>query len=194
MGDILYSAVVQPSGIVAEAGRAENFRGLVVSIAAQAQPQDVCCVTVKNRTAYYVTQTPYTIVALCAENAPPRVVLGFLKQVAAQIRRDEAPQKALDTCFADAASNVDSLRAAQSEVNQVKQIMVENVDRLLERGERVNLLVDRTAETRNSADLFNRQATHLQRKLWFQNVKVVLIGAVLLVGGVFAVTKVANEI
>jgi vesicle-associated membrane protein 7 len=38
----------------------------------------------------------------------------------------------------------DAIRSAQTEINSVKDIMVENIDRILSRGERIELLVDKT--------------------------------------------------
>jgi hypothetical protein len=46
---------------------------------------------------------------------------------------------------------------------------------VLDRGEKIELLVDKTENLRSQADNFQRQGKQLRRKMWFQNFKVKLI-------------------
>lgn len=64
----------------------------------------------------------------------------------------------------------------KKELDQVKNIMVENVERLLERGERINLLVSKTDRMNHNAEAFRRRTVHLRRNMWWQNVKYMTFG------------------
>jgi len=82
------------------------------------------------------------------------------------------------------APPVDELTRAQTELNQVKDIMVQNVEQILSRGERIELLVDKTDTMANQATAFRRGARSVRRQMWWKNSKILalsaLVGLVLL--------------
>ena len=63
----------------------------------------------------------------------------------------------------------------QKKVDEVKGIMVENIERVLERGEKIELLVDKTDNLRFQADKFHKTGRTLRNKMWWQNFKVQII-------------------
>jgi vesicle-associated membrane protein 7 len=80
------------------------------------------------------------------------------------------------------APPTDELARAQTELNQVKDIMVQNVEQILSRGERIELLVDKTDTMANQATAFRRGARSVRRQMWWKNGKImalsVLVGLV----------------
>jgi vesicle-associated membrane protein 7 len=50
--------------------------------------------------------------------------------------------------------------------------MVENIDKILDRGDRIALLVDRTATMQDNAFHFRKQSKRLRRALWMKNAKL----------------------
>lgn len=52
--------------------------------------------------------------------------------------------------------------------------MVQNIERVLERGEKIELLVDKTENLNAQAFRFKKQSTNLRRAMWWKNFKVVL--------------------
>ncbi|KAL8761554.1 MAG: hypothetical protein Q9184_002319 [Pyrenodesmia sp. 2 TL-2023] len=73
----------------------------------------------------------------------------------------------------DATSNV------QADIDNVKGIMTENIERVLERGERIDLLVDKTDRLGVGAHDFRVRSRGLKRQMWWKNVKLmVLLGVV----------------
>lgn len=66
----------------------------------------------------------------------------------------------------------DVAKVAQSEIDKVRNIMVENVEQILERGERISLLVNRTDEMTNNAVAFRKRSTQAKRNMWWKNVKM----------------------
>lgn len=52
-------------------------------------------------------------------------------------------------------------------------MMVESIDKVLERGERIELLVEKASLLTENTVTFRRQARTLQRALWWKNVKLV---------------------
>lgn len=50
--------------------------------------------------------------------------------------------------------------------------MVDNIDKILERGDKIELLVDKTATMQDSAFHFRKQSKRLRRALWMKNAKL----------------------
>ena len=83
-------------------------------------------------------------------------------------------------------SNVQRLR---DDVEEVKGQMVQNIDKVIERGERLDDLNERTENLNARAGEFQTVSTRLKRKLWWQNVKlwIILIIIVLVILAVIIV-------
>lgn len=60
---------------------------------------------------------------------------------------------------------------ARQEIEQVKTIMIENVERVMERGERINLLVSKTDRMNNNAVEFRKRSSSVKRSMRWANVK-----------------------
>ncbi len=72
---------------------------------------------------------------------------------------------------------VDELERAKNELNQVKDIMVQNVEQILSRGERIDLLVDKTDSMANQATAFRRGARTVRRQQYWRNQKILALSA-----------------
>jgi len=69
----------------------------------------------------------------------------------------------------DAISNV------QGEIDSVRGIMSQNIESLLERGERIDLLVDKTGRLGGTAHDFRVRSRGLRRQMWWKNVKLMVL-------------------
>lgn len=70
---------------------------------------------------------------------------------------------------------MDELARAQTELNQVKDIMVQNVEQILNRGERIELLIDKTDAMAGQATAFRRGARSVRREMWWRNSKILAL-------------------
>lgn len=71
------------------------------------------------------------------------------------------------------APPMDELARAQSELSHVKDIMVQNVEQILNRGERIELLVDKTDAMVGQSTAFRRGARSVRRQMWWRNKRVI---------------------
>lgn len=69
----------------------------------------------------------------------------------------------------------DTLNRLRNEVTEIHTIMVENIDKILDRGDKIALLVDRTATMQDSAFHFRKQSKRLRRALWMKNAKLLML-------------------
>ncbi|KAI7846867.1 vesicle-associated membrane protein [Circinella umbellata] len=69
----------------------------------------------------------------------------------------------------------DRLKQVHGEIEQVKDVMVHNIERVLERGERIELLVDKTDNLNQQAFAFKKRSTQLKRAMWWKNTKLMVM-------------------
>ena len=75
----------------------------------------------------------------------------------------------------------DSLANAKREIDTVKDIMTENIERVLERGERIDLLIDKTDRLGGSARDFRVRSRGLRRQMWWKNVRIMVMVVVVVI-------------
>ncbi|KAK9061360.1 hypothetical protein SSX86_018541 [Deinandra increscens subsp. villosa] len=80
----------------------------------------------------------------------------------------------------DEMSKLSKLKA---QITEVKGIMMDNIEKVLDRGEKIELLVDKTENLQFQADSFHRQGRQLRRKMWLQNLRMKLMDEKKRVGG-----------
>ncbi|KAM4058850.1 synaptobrevin domain-containing protein [Hirsutella rhossiliensis] len=75
----------------------------------------------------------------------------------------------------------DAIGNAKREIDDVRGIMTRNIESLLERGERVDLLVDKTDRLGGSAREFRVRSRGLKRQMWWKNVKLMALLALVII-------------
>ena len=75
----------------------------------------------------------------------------------------------------------DSLANARKEIDSVKDIMSHNIETVLERGERIDLLVDKTDRLGASSKDFRLRSKGLRRRMWWANVRIMVLLAVVVI-------------
>ncbi|OAY73185.1 Vesicle-associated membrane protein 714 [Ananas comosus] len=83
--------------------------------------------------------------------------------------------------FFSSNPSADTLTRLRGEVSEIHTIMVENIDKILDRGDRIALLVDKTATMQDSAFHFRKQSKRLRRALWMKNAKLLVVLTVMIV-------------
>lgn len=79
--------------------------------------------------------------------------------------------------------SADKVEALKASIDEVKNIMVDNIDKVLARGEKVELLVKKTEVMSQSAISMHQRAKQVRRKMWCRNVKMyAMLAAAVVVG------------
>eukprot|EP00047_Mylnosiga_fluctuans_P013541 m.32077 g.32077 ORF g.32077 m.32077 type:complete len:113 (+) comp4954_c0_seq1:219-557(+) len=63
----------------------------------------------------------------------------------------------------------DKMKRVKGEIDSVTNVMRDNIGKVLERGERLEDLEDRSEHLASTSMAFHRGARKLQRKFWWQN-------------------------
>ncbi|TPX72712.1 hypothetical protein SpCBS45565_g00241 [Spizellomyces sp. 'palustris'] len=69
----------------------------------------------------------------------------------------------------------------QNQVNEVVGIMQDNIDKVMQRGEQLDTLQNKTDDLQNSSLQFKRGANRVRKQMWWKDMKMKLI-----LGGVIA--------
>ncbi|XP_020202614.1 vesicle-associated membrane protein 722 [Cajanus cajan] len=76
---------------------------------------------------------------------------------------------------------ISKLAKVKAQVSEVKGVMMENIEKVLDRGEKIELLVDKTENLHHQAQDFRNSGTKIRRKMWLQNMKIKLIVLAILI-------------
>merc|ERR1711920_19815 len=90
-----------------------------------------------------------------------------------------------------AARGNDKIAEITETMNQVKQTMYTNIDKVLERGEKIELLVDKSDNLNAHANQFKSRAKTLKNRLWWQNVRMMLIVFLVVVFVIYIIAAMA---
>ncbi|XP_029436059.1 vesicle-associated membrane protein 1-like isoform X2 [Rhinatrema bivittatum] len=86
------------------------------------------------------------------------------------------------------------LQQSQAQVEEVVDIMRVNVDKVLERDQKLSELDDRADKLQAGAELFETRAAQLKRKYWWKNCKMmIMMGAICAVIVVIIIMKLYKE-
>ncbi|KAL0722178.1 hypothetical protein Bca4012_036777 [Brassica carinata] len=137
------------------------------------------------------SQVAYCVVAV--ESAGRQITMAFLERVKEDFNKRYGGGKAttakpnslnkefgsklkghMQYCV-DHPEEINKLSKVKAQVTEVKGVMMENIEKVLDRGEKIELLVDKTENLRSQAQDFRTQGTKIRRKMWWENMKIKLI-------------------
>ncbi|KAI4335675.1 hypothetical protein L6164_014302 [Bauhinia variegata] len=76
--------------------------------------------------------------------------------------------------------NADRLSRLKGEMSQVRTVMIDNIDKVLDRGDRLALLVEKTSNMHGNAIRFKRQSRRFKNTIWWRNVRLTVMYIVIL--------------
>ncbi|RVW65250.1 Vesicle-associated membrane protein 713 [Vitis vinifera] len=83
--------------------------------------------------------------------------------------------------------NADRINRLKGEMGQVRNVMIENIDKVLDRGDRLELLVDKTANMQGNTFRFRKQARRFRSTVWWRNVKLTVALIIILLVIVYVI-------
>ncbi|CAI8583997.1 unnamed protein product [Vicia faba] len=141
----------------------------------------------------YLIDNGYTYCVVADESTGRQVPMAFLERVKDDFvskyggeKASTAPPNSLNKEFGpklkehmqycvDHPDEISKLAKVKAQVSEVKGVMMENIEKVLDRGEKIELLVDKTDNLHHQAQDFRSSGTSIRRKMWLQNMKVKLI-------------------
>ncbi|CAM8893393.1 unnamed protein product [Rhodiola kirilowii] len=192
---LIYSFVARGTVILAEY---TAFTGNFTSIAAQCLQKlpannNKFTYNCDGHTFNYLVENGFTYCIVAVESAGRQIPMAFLERVkddfskrygggkaatavAKSLNREFGPKLKEHMLYCtDHPEEISKLAKVKAQVSEVKGVMMENIEKVLERGEKIEVLVDKTDNLRSQAQDFRQQGTKIRRKMWIQNMKIKLI-------------------
>ncbi|KAA6386968.1 MAG: putative vesicle-associated membrane protein [Streblomastix strix] len=80
------------------------------------------------------------------------------------------------------SQQIDRIARAQNDVTELKSVVEQNIEKILDRGEKIDLLVSKSDELNQASIAFKTKSGKLRRQMWWKNIKLwLLLIAVVLV-------------
>lgn len=203
---ILYALVARGSVVLAEqSGTSTNASTIARQILEKIPGNnDSNASYSQDRYIFHVKRTDgLTVLCMADESAGRRIPFAFLEEIHQRFVRTygravlSAQAYGMNDEFSRILSqqmeyyssdpNADRINRLKGEMSQVRNVMVENIDKVLERGDRLELLVDKTANMQENTFHFRKQARRFRSTVWWRNVKLTVALIFLLIVIVYAV-------
>jgi len=141
----------------------------------------------------YLVDNGFTYCVVADESVGRQVPMAFLERIKDDFvsrysagKADTAQANSLNKEFGpklkehmqycvDHPEEISKLAKVKAQVSEVKGVMMENIEKVLDRGEKIELLVDKTENLHQQAQDFRTTGTKIRRKMWLQNMKIKLI-------------------
>ncbi|KAL6751241.1 R-SNARE protein, VAMP72-family [Haematococcus lacustris] len=196
---LIYSFVARDSTVLAEYTQySGNFNTLAIQCLQNLNsPESKFTIACDRHTFNFLIHNGFTYLVVADEAYGRQIPFAFLERV-----RDEFDEKYADKGRASPAHSLDrafgprlkshmdycmahpeeisKVAAVQKRVNEVKDVMVENIEKVLERGERIELLVDKADGLATQAEVFQKKGRQLRNKMWWQYCKMKLLIALII--------------
>eukprot|EP00735_Rhodelphis_limneticus_P007830 TRINITY_DN2049_c0_g1::TRINITY_DN2049_c0_g1_i1::g.21876::m.21876 TRINITY_DN2049_c0_g1::TRINITY_DN2049_c0_g1_i1::g.21876 ORF type:complete len:232 (+),score=25.02,sp/Q9LFP1/VA713_ARATH/31.16/1e-34,Synaptobrevin/PF00957.16/7.6e+02,Synaptobrevin/PF00957.16/3.1e-32,Longin/PF13774.1/3.5e+03,Longin/PF13774.1/7.6e-11,ATP-synt_S1/PF05827.7/0.059 TRINITY_DN2049_c0_g1_i1:66-698(+) len=114
-----------------------------------------------------------------------RRAFGYLNEIVNRFSEYEIRPKDFRSVIKDRAlfyshdPEADKISKVQKEISDVKDVMKLNIDKVIERGEKLDVLVDKTDSLSQQAVQFRRKAAEVRRHFWWKNTRMIIIIVVL---------------
>ncbi|KAF9314543.1 hypothetical protein BG003_004091 [Podila horticola] len=197
---IIYALVAKGTIILAEyTSSSGNFTTVTEAILEKIPPNNSKLTYVYDRYLFhYICEDGLTYMCMADDSFGRRIPFAFLQDMKERFLADYSRERALSSVvpygmnefsktiakqmeYFSTNPNADRIKQVQGEIEQVKDVMVHNIERVLERGERIELLVDKTDNLNQQAFAFKKRSTALKRNMWWKNVKLMVLLVVVLI-------------
>lgn len=197
---ILYSVVSRGTTVLAKyASCAGNFQEVTEQIIANIQPHnDKLTYSHGDYFFHYVCENGIIYMCITDNEFERSRAFLFLNEVKRRFQSNYGPTAnsaiaySLNAEFARILANemkyysesrdVDTISKVHGQVDELKNIMVKNIDNLVTRGEKLDVLVEKTEILNSGSVSFRQTSRNLARSMFWKNIKLyVIIGVVITV-------------
>ncbi|KAK3819113.1 MAG: vesicle-associated membrane protein [Linnemannia elongata] len=191
---IIYALVARGTIILAEyTNSSGNFTTVTEAILEKIPPNNSKLTYVYDRYLFhYICHDGLTYMCMADDTFGRRIPFAFLQDIKTRFLTQYSRERAMSALvpygmnefsktiakqmeYFSTNPEADRIKQVQGEIEQVKDVMVHNIERVLERGERIELLVDKTDNLNQQAFAFKKRSTQLKRTMWWKNTKLTII-------------------
>ena len=139
---------------------------------------------------HYIVEDKLIYLAMCDESSKRRIPFAFLDDVKQKFRATygDKANKAIAFSMNEEFGKIlrkqmeyfngpsaDTFAQVNHKLDDVKNVMVANIESILERGEKLELLVDKTEQLQQSSFQFMRSSRKLKNAMWWRRCQIYLL-------------------
>lgn len=209
---IVYALIARGKTVLTECtvkGANGNFFNITRVLLGRIQPHNSKMSLVCDKHVFhYIVEDGVTYMCMAEESSKRRIPFAFLGEIkdrfqAAYSRENIARAIAfgMNPDFSKVLSSqltyfnsdpaADNFGRLRGQINEVKDIMVQNIEKVLERGEKIDLLVDKTEALQSSANKFKKSAKRVSDTMWWKNCKMKILIVVLVLAVLYFILALA---
>lgn len=155
---------------------------------------------------HYIIENHIIYMCMCDDMEKRRIPFGFLEDIKQRFKATYGERAQTAIAFAMSedfgrtmhkqmdfhnGSGADSFAQVNTKLDDVKNIMVQNIEMVLERGEKLELLVDKTDKLQSQAFKFEKSSKELKNAMWWRRVKLYLLIFFILAFALWLITSLA---
>ena len=210
-GQLLYSLIARGNVVLTECtSKTGNFAQVTRVLLNKIAPEDSRMSYIyQSYVFHYIVEDQITYLCMADETLDRQVAFQCLEAIKSKFQSaygDRATKliaysvdvdfkrvlsQQMDYANNKAARGNDKIAEINETMSQVKQTMYTNIDKVLERGEKIELLVDKSDNLNAHANQFKRRAKTLKNRLWWQNVKMMIIVFLVVVMVIYIIAAMA---
>ncbi|XP_042058503.1 putative vesicle-associated membrane protein 726 [Salvia splendens] len=192
---LIYSLVARGTVVLADY---TEFKGNFNTIASQylqklSASNNRFTYTCDDHTFNYLVDNGFTYCVVAVESAGRQLPIAFLERIKDDFTKKYGGGKALTASpnslkrefgpklkeqmqyCVDHPEEISQIAKVKAQVSEVKGVMMQNIEKVLDRGEKIELLVDKTDNLKSQAQDFRKQGTKMKRNMWIENMKIKLV-------------------
>ncbi|KAH8299730.1 hypothetical protein KR044_005057 [Drosophila immigrans] len=86
---------------------------------------------------------------------------------------------------------VENISRVHGEIDELKNIMIKNIDSLRDRGEKLELLVNRTENLSNNSVAFRKASRNLARQMFWKNIRIYVVVGLVIIFIIYVIVSMA---
>ena len=206
---IVYAVIARQKAVLAEFTMTSgNFPTVTRVLLSKIQDKDSKMSYVYDRHVFhYVVSSGITYLCMADQSSRRRVAFAFLEDIKRRfgaqygrimhgvqpftMNQEFAPVLQRQMTFYNSDPGSDELTKVKTQLEDVRHVMVENVEKVLERGEKIELLVDKTDRLTQQAFKFENTSKQLRSALFWRKVKMYVLFSLALAFAAFVISAVA---
>lgn len=206
---IVYALVARGKAVLAEFTMTSgNFPTVTRVLLSKIAPHDSKMSYVYDKHVFhYVVHSGITYLCMADQSTRRRVAFAFLEDIKRRfnvgygrvmhtvqpftMNQEFGPVLQRQIQFYNSDPSSDELSKVKSQLDDVKNVMVENVEKVLERGEKIELLVDKTDRLTQQAFKFESTSKQLRSALFWRKVKMYCLFAFAAAFAAFVISAIA---
>lgn len=158
---------------------------------------------------HYIIENHIIYLCMCDDMNKRRIPFGFLEDIRQRFKATYGERAQTAIAFAMSedfgrtmqkqmdffnGSSADTFAQVNSKLDDVKNVMVQNIEMVLERGEKLELLVDKTDKLNSEAFKFQKSSKQLKHAMWWRRFQLYLLIFVIIGIIIFIICAVACNI